>query len=72
MCSGAESPYCEECEAKEIEWREKNHTAEHMPDTMLCEHCKEMLTRYCWACMNLYDTKEEAQIVDGACKTCRE
>lgn len=40
-------------------------------DSDLFSSCQEMLKRYCWCCLTLYDTPEGADIIDGA-KKCRD
>jgi hypothetical protein len=64
MClsAGDVNPLCDECFEKEQDAGK---------DVELCSSCKELMTRYCWCCMTAYNTKEEAQIEEGACLKCR-
>jgi hypothetical protein len=62
MCLNASDvfPYCDEC------WENRNNEIE------LCDDCKKIAERYCDCCMTLYDTNEEANLIEGVCKKCRE
>ena len=68
MClSAAETnPLCDECFAKEQAGRIKS-------DADLCPQCQAMLQRYCYGCMTLYATPEDADLDHAAmCRLCRQ
>jgi hypothetical protein len=58
-----DGPLCETCQEK---------VDNGAQDSDLCSSCQEMLKRYCWCCFTLYDTPEEADIIEGVCKKCRD
>ena len=67
MCLSADevNPLCDECFAKYKADRIRG-------DNDLCEPCRARMKRFCGCCFNEYESPEEAGIVDGLCRQCRE
>ena len=70
MCLSAAdvNPLCDECFEKTQNTKIINGKEE---EVKLCPSCEELMTRFCGCCDTVYDTKEEANLIDGVCKACR-
>lgn len=67
MCLNADdvNPLCDECFAK-------YKAGKLIEDKDMCKECRDLMKRYCWCCMVEYEIEQEAGIIDGLCKKCRD